>query len=45
MVVKHEMTSRIGVLVNSAEPDQTPQNATSDQALHYLLNAEGSIKI
>ena len=33
-----------GTSANSAEPDQTPQNAASDQALHYLLT-EGSIKI
>ena len=23
--------------VNSADPDQTPQNVASDQGLHYLL--------
>ena len=26
-----------GILVNSADPDQTPQNAASDQGLHGLL--------
>ena len=26
---------------NSADPDQTPQHATSDQYLHYLDNANG----
>ena len=24
------------VIANSADPDQTPQNAASDQGLHYL---------
>ena len=25
-----------GILANSVDPDQTPQNAASDQGLHYL---------
>ena len=27
----------IGTLANSADPDQMPQNAASDQGLHHLL--------
>ena len=29
-----------GTLANSADPDQTPQNAASDQVLHYLLKLQ-----
>ena len=29
-----------GTLANSADPDQTPQNAASDQSLHYLLKLQ-----
>ena len=29
-----------GTLANSAKPDQTPQNATSDQGLHCLLKLQ-----
>ena len=32
-----------GTLTNSAKPDQTPQNAASDQVLHCLLT-EDSLK-
>ena len=29
-----------GTLANSADPDQTPQNAASDQDLHCLLKLQ-----
>ena len=29
-----------GTLANSADPDQTPQNAASDQGLHCLLKLQ-----
>ena len=31
---------RAGVLTNSADPDQTPQNAASDQGLYCLLKLQ-----
>ena len=30
-----------GAKANSADPDQTPQNAASDQGLHYLHRTIG----
>ena len=38
------LPSFCGTLANSAEPDQMPQNAPSNQVLHCLL-AEYSFKI
>ena len=32
--------TRTGTLANSADPDQTPQNAASDQGLHCLLTLQ-----
>ena len=31
----------IGTLASSADPDQTPQNATFDQGLHCFLKLQG----
>ena len=33
-------TGTFGILAKSADPDQTPQNAASDQGLHNLLNLQ-----
>ena len=30
-------------MANSADPDQTPQNAASDQGLHCLLKLQGPV--
>ena len=40
---KGYIASHFGTLTNSADPDQMPQNAVSDQGLHRLL-IEISIK-
>ena len=34
-------TGAFGTFANSADPDQTPQNAASDQGLHCLLKVRG----
>ena len=34
----------IGTLANSVDPDQTPQNAASDQDLQFALNTGISFK-
>ena len=47
MYSSHQLTFNrpfCGTQANNAEPDQTPQNAASDQGLHCLL-AESYIKI
>ena len=35
----------IGALVNSADPDQTSQNAASDQGLHCFLKLQKGINL
>ena len=34
------MTGTFGILANSADPDQMPQNAASDQDLHFLVRLQ-----